>query len=164
MKHYSKLTSNEFDKTLKEATTDESMKILNEATDRFMEEKGRYQRLIRKLLYLTITRPDISNTAQCLRSEQVTSYCDSDWASCPMSSKSVTRYCIKLGSSLISWKAKKQNTISRSSAKAKYRSTAHTVVELVWLMMKKLTLKVELPIVLCCDNTAALQIAANQED
>lgn len=37
-------------------------------------------------------------------------YCDSDWASCPSSRKSVTGYVLLLGNSPVSWKSKKQST------------------------------------------------------
>lgn len=37
---------------------------------------------------------------------QVSAYCDSDWAVCPSSGKSLTGFCIFLGSFLISWKIK----------------------------------------------------------
>ncbi|XP_055822149.1 uncharacterized mitochondrial protein AtMg00810-like [Solanum dulcamara] len=62
---------------------------------------------------------------------QVSAYCDTDWAACPLTKKSVTGYMIKVGESLISWKAKKQSTVSRSSAESEYRSMASTVSELV---------------------------------
>ncbi|KAJ8765618.1 hypothetical protein K2173_014740 [Erythroxylum novogranatense] len=90
-------------------------------------------------------------------------YCDSDWASCLVSRKSVTGFCVKFGNSLISWKSKKQSTISRSSAEAEYRSMASTVAELKWLfgLIAELGIKGSTPAILHCDNQAAIQIAAN---
>ena len=80
-----------------------------------------------------------------------------------MTRKSLTGYCIFLGHALVSWKTKKQATVSRSSIEAEYRSMATTTCELVWLtyLLKDLHIPVQVPITLFCDNKAAQQIAAN---
>ncbi|KAL2246506.1 UNVERIFIED_CONTAM: Retrovirus-related Pol polyprotein from transposon RE2 [Sesamum indicum] len=90
-------------------------------------------------------------------------YCDADWASCPDSRHSLTGFCIFLRRALVSWKTKKQSTISRSSAKAEYRSLAATVCELRWLsfLLVDFGVSVNLPILLFCDNRAAIHILTN---
>jgi len=60
-------------------------------------------------------------------------YCDADWVNCPMTRRSVTGYYIFLGDAPISWKSKKQPTMSRSSIESEYRSMAATTSELIWL-------------------------------
>ncbi|XP_055803447.1 uncharacterized mitochondrial protein AtMg00810-like [Solanum dulcamara] len=94
---------------------------------------------------------------------QITAFCDADWAVCALTRKSVTGYLIKMGKSLISWKAKKQTTVSRSSTKVEYRSMASTVSELVWLlgMLKEVEAEMKVPVQVYSDSKAAIQIAAN---
>ncbi|XP_033513338.2 uncharacterized protein [Nicotiana tomentosiformis] len=74
--------------------------------------------------------PDMGVLMSSEKSNTLSAYCDADWASCPNTRKSVTEFIVKHGNSLISWKSKKQNTVSRSSTKAEYISMAWTVAEL----------------------------------
>ncbi|KAK8293837.1 hypothetical protein V6Z12_D06G215600 [Gossypium hirsutum] len=94
---------------------------------------------------------------------QLMAFCDSDWASCPMSRRLVTGFCVKLGDSLISWKSKKQTTVSRSSAEAEYRSMAVAVAEVVWLngLLREVSPSQFDKALIFSDSKVALQIAAN---
>jgi len=157
-----------------------------------------YRRLVRRLLYLTTTRPDVSFATQQLsqfmskptcshlaaavrvlkylkgrlgqglffsRDSQIqlTGFSDADWDTCIDSRRSITDYYFFIGSSLISWKTKKQNSVSRSSSEAEYRALASTTCELQWLtyLLKDLKVPCSRPPALYCDNQNALYIASN---
>nr|GEV43129.1 ribonuclease H-like domain-containing protein [Tanacetum cinerariifolium] len=60
-------------------------------------------------------------------------YTDADWASCPTTRRFTLGYCVFLVDNLLSWSAKRQHTISRSSAEAKYQGVANVVAETAWI-------------------------------
>ena len=57
-------------------------------------------------------------------------YSDADWAGDPIDRRSTIGYCFLLGSSLISWRSKKQSVMARFSTEAEYRALADTISEL----------------------------------
>ena len=63
----------------------------------------------------------------------------------------------------MSWRSKKQSIVSRSSAEAEYRAMATTTCELTWILhlLQDLHVKHNRPVLMYCDNQAALHIAAN---
>ncbi|XP_019100812.1 PREDICTED: uncharacterized protein LOC109132839 [Camelina sativa] len=101
-----------------------------------------------------------------LRSDRLltlTAYCDSDLSACPRTRCSLSAYVIYLGDSPISWKTKKQDTVSSSSAEAEYHAMAYTLKEIKWLkgLMEDLGVAPSSLIPLHCDSQAAIHIAAN---
>lgn len=171
---------------------------LAESTAALFEKLDRYRRLVGRLIYLTITRPELCYSVHTLAqfmqaptvdhwdaalrvlrylkshlgqgvflsrhsSLQLTAYCDSDYATCPLTRRSITGYFVSLGDSPVSWKTKKQSTVSRSSAEAEYRAMAYACCELLWLkaLLSSLGYAHSSPMHLHCDSQAALHIAAN---
>nr|GEZ91703.1 retrovirus-related Pol polyprotein from transposon TNT 1-94 [Tanacetum cinerariifolium] len=80
---------------------------------------------------------------------------------CPLTRRSLTGWLVYLGDSTISWKTKKQHTVSCSSAEVEYRSMALTTGELKWLkgLLKSFGIHHQQPMLLYCDSQAALHIS-----
>ncbi|GJY90673.1 putative RNA-directed DNA polymerase [Tanacetum coccineum] len=175
-----------------------SLSHIETEKDKKLKNLTAYQKLIGKLIYLSVTRPDISYAVHYLSQHMhspsqshfsvglrvlkylkqsprdgiqfyngnkmsLHAYSDADWAKCLISRKFVSGFCVHFCGNLVSWKSKKQTTISRSSAEAKYRCLASTTCEVLWLTHLLSDVGVEglLPVTLYCDSTSAIQIAAN---
>ncbi|XP_048501248.1 uncharacterized mitochondrial protein AtMg00240-like [Beta vulgaris subsp. vulgaris] len=120
------------------------------------DDPEKYRRLMGRLIYLAVTRPDLAYSVHILsqfmqvpkvihweaalrvvrylkknpgqgilfRSDsdlRLEGWCDSDWASCPLTRRSVSGW------------PKKRPTVFRSSAEAEYRLMVAIVCELKWL-------------------------------
>jgi hypothetical protein len=90
-------------------------------------------------------------------------FCDSDWAGNPDDRRSTMGIGIVLGSSLISWTAKKQSVVVRSSIEAEYRAIALATTDLFWsrMLFKDLDIPLFSTPRLWCDNIGALALASN---
>uniref|UniRef100_A0A803P3R9 Integrase catalytic domain-containing protein n=1 Tax=Cannabis sativa TaxID=3483 RepID=A0A803P3R9_CANSA len=163
-----------------------------------LDNSSQYRQVIGRLLYLTLSRPDITfavNTLSQFMSRPRTThlialhhllrylkgspgqdifystasslhlrgFSDSDWATCPTTRRSITGFYIFIGDCLISWKTKKQATVSKSSAEAEYRVLASTTSEMTWIqyLLTDLHIAQPTPAFIYCDNQSAIHIANN---
>ncbi|CAJ2674708.1 unnamed protein product [Trifolium pratense] len=61
-------------------------------------------------------------------------FSDFDWRAPPYTRRSTAGFCFFLGTSLVSWKSKKQSVVSTSSSEAEYRALAQAACESRWLL------------------------------
>ena len=87
---------------------------------------------------------------------------DADWAGNADDRKSTSGGCFYVGNNLVSWMSKKQNSISLSTAEAKYIVAGSCCTQLLW--MQKLLHDYGIcqeHLTIYCDNTSAINISKN---
>jgi len=162
---------------------------LNNTDGDLLYDPSSFRRLVGRLIYLTISRPNIvfpvNLLSQFMHQPRQSHYnvavrvlrylkaspsqglyfpsINTLQVSAYSDSDSTTGFFIQLGTSPISWHTKKQHTVSRLSAEAEYRALASTTYELTWLktLLHDLSVHHSQPMFLHCDNQAALYIAQN---
>jgi hypothetical protein len=72
-------------------------------------------------------------------------------------------FAIFFRSNLISWSARKQSRVSRSSTKVEYKALANGAAEATWIqsLLKELHVVQSRPPVLWCDNLGATNLSSN---
>ena len=63
----------------------------------------------------------------------LSAFSNSNWTGDPFDRRSTTGYLVYLGYNPITWSAKRQEIVSRSSPESKYRALAATAAELSWI-------------------------------
>ncbi|CAA7042627.1 unnamed protein product [Microthlaspi erraticum] len=93
----------------------------------------------------------------------LTAYCDSDYGGCKETRRSTTGFCTMMGPNLLSWSAKRQQTVSKSSTESEYRALTATAQELTWLsaLLRDLGIPQSKSTLLQCDNLSAVYLSAN---
>uniref|UniRef100_A0A2N9FEK0 Reverse transcriptase Ty1/copia-type domain-containing protein n=1 Tax=Fagus sylvatica TaxID=28930 RepID=A0A2N9FEK0_FAGSY len=146
-----------------------------------LQEPHSYRSLVGALHYLTFTHPNLSFVVH-----QVCQFMHSSTTTHLAAAKRILRFAdvantflgllqrylrdtlnhgflVYLGFNPITWSAKKQPTVSRSSIESEYRALAIATVELCWLrtLLKDLRIYLADTPILLCDNVSALAIASN---
>ena len=93
----------------------------------------------------------------------LTAFCDRDWSGCKDTRRSTAGFCIFVGSTILSWSAKRQDTVSHSSTEAEYRALTTTARELTWVsnLLRDLKIAQHQAIIVHCDNLSAVYLSTN---
>ncbi|GKD18756.1 ribonuclease H-like domain-containing protein [Tanacetum coccineum] len=94
---------------------------------------------------------------------QLSVYTNADWVGFSVTRRSTSGYCVFLGDNLLSWSAKRQVTLSRSSAEVEYRGVANVVAQTAWI--RNLLCELHTPLftaaLVYCNNVSDVYMSAN---
>ncbi|GJT50150.1 hypothetical protein Tco_0976307, partial [Tanacetum coccineum] len=92
--------------------------------------------MIRSLMYLTTSRPDITYAiCACARDSpfDLEAFSNSDYAGASLDRKSTIGGCQFLGKRLISWQCKKQTIVANSTTEVEYVAAANCCRQVLWI-------------------------------
>jgi len=117
------------------------------------------KRILRYIKQCTSLGLKIHRSASTL----VSGFSDADWAGCIDDRKSTGGFAIFLGGNLVSWSARKQPTVSRSSTEAEYKAIANATAEIMWIqiLLREIGVKSPRAAKIWCDNLGATYLSSN---
>ncbi|GJW42187.1 ribonuclease H-like domain-containing protein, partial [Tanacetum coccineum] len=94
---------------------------------------------------------------------QLITYSNADWAGCLAMHRSTSGYYVFLGDNLLTWSSKRQDTLSRSSAKAEYRRVTNAVADTSWIrnLLRPLHTPLFTATLVYYDNVSVVYMSAN---
>ena len=139
----------------------ELSKVLDGPTPRAMKEMKRIIKHVLDTENLGLRiEPEIVDKDSMWR---MVAFSDSDYAGDSDTRKSVSGYVIYLCGVPISWRSKAQRSVTLSSTEAEWIALSEVAKEVLFMaqVLKSMGIKIELPIVIRVDNTAAIFLSNN---
>jgi histone deacetylase 1/2 len=99
------------------------------------------KRILRYVKHTTKLGLKIGKTTSLM----VSGFSDADWAGSLDDRRSTGGFAIFVGSNLVSWNARKQATVSRSSTEAEDKPLANATAEIMWIQTLLLEIGIQAP-------------------
>jgi hypothetical protein len=92
---------------------------------------------------------------------QLHGFTDSDWAGSAEDRKSTSDMCFSLGSAMISWGSRKQNSVALSTTEAEYMAACEACTKALWLRKSISDLFDQIPesTIIYCDNKSCIRLS-----
>jgi hypothetical protein len=118
---------------------------------------------MKRILHYLQGTPDYGLLLRRSSSSDLVVYTDADWTGCPDTRRSMSGYAAFLGDNLVSWSAKRQTVVSRSSAEAECHAVANGVAEATWLrqLLHELQTLPSWCTLVYCDNISIVYLSTN---
>jgi hypothetical protein len=118
---------------------------------------------IKRILRYLQGTPDYGLLLRRWSSSDLVVYTDADWTGCPDIPRSTSGYAVFLGDNLVSWSAKRQTVVSRSSAEVEYCAIANDMAEATWLhqLLHELQTSPSWCTLVYCDNISVVYLSTN---
>ncbi|GKU89829.1 hypothetical protein SLEP1_g3916 [Rubroshorea leprosula] len=145
---------------------DKGVKLVKDPGGKSVDNKL-YKQIVRSLMYLTATRPDIMHDFGLFYKKgdqtDLAGFTDSDYAGDLDDRKSTSGFVFMLGFGAISWSSKKQPIVTLSTTEAEYVVATSCACQAIWLrrIMEELELNQHEATSIYCDNSSAIKLSKN---